>query len=289
MAVDYDPSKVRVLQGRVTQKPLASAISPEARARLADMGKYIVLPPDELAAAEPVKPYWDATLQGNRRLRRDFVKRLHKVGLIRMRRRVKSHVGLFSVRKSNGQLRMVVDARLTNAMHRRPPHTSLATPGSLVGVNMSDEWAQLSELLESLGMDIADLVRSEDLLLGVPTVERASAGVPTTVFASGAGIDLVDGFFQFEDEQLACWFSLGEVFTAEEMGVTSVFDDDLGHFVDVSGDEELWACMGALGAGWSWAMYFAHDALVERAKAARASAGLFRQLVLNRTPTPLFH
>ena len=33
---------------------------------------------------------------------------------------------------------------------------------------MSDEWAETSIVLETLGMDVSDLVRSESLLLGVP-------------------------------------------------------------------------------------------------------------------------
>ena len=90
---------------------------------------------------------------------------------------------------------------------------------------MSGEWAQLLYVLESLGMDIAGLVCTEDLLLGVPSNERASAGFPSAILVSGAGFDLVDRV----------------------------------------------------------------NALVERADAARASAGLPCRMVLGRTPTPLFH
>eukprot|EP00974_Lingulodinium_polyedra_P130661 11214692-Lingulodinium_polyedra.AAC.1 len=37
-------------------------------------------------------------------------------------------------------LRMVLDCRPTNALHRRPPHTGLATPGALAEVQLGDAW-----------------------------------------------------------------------------------------------------------------------------------------------------
>ena len=42
---------------------------------------------------------------------------------------------------------------------------------------------------------------------------------------------------------------LGEVATATESWVTSEYDDELAHFVDVPGDADFWACMRAMSAG----------------------------------------
>ena len=54
------------------------------------------------------------------------------------RRRIKSEVGLFFVHKKNGDIRMVVDARRTNALHHRPPPVHLGSVEAFSDIDWSE-------------------------------------------------------------------------------------------------------------------------------------------------------
>ena len=74
-------------------------------------------------------PYWDPALRG-RRYRR-FVKRLMTVGLVGFTSIAKGRVGLFTVGKKNGDLRLIVDARGPNIIFGPPPKVDLASSEAL--------------------------------------------------------------------------------------------------------------------------------------------------------------
>ena len=58
----------------------------------------------------------------------------------------------FFVTKKSGNLRLILDARPANQLHRAAPRSRLATPGALSGLNLSGEWAEISaEMLEAMG------------------------------------------------------------------------------------------------------------------------------------------
>ena len=64
---------------------------------------------------------------------------LHRGCLVVLRRSVKAFVGLFTVIKKDGWWqRLIVDARVPNHWHRRPPHSYLATPGAASALDLSD-------------------------------------------------------------------------------------------------------------------------------------------------------
>ena len=88
-----------------------------------------------------ITPYWDPRLRGERATRIKFFRRLVDLGLGTFRTGIRGSIGLFFVRKKNGDQRMVVDARVANAMHRRPPVTELSTPGALSYLDLSGDGA----------------------------------------------------------------------------------------------------------------------------------------------------
>jgi hypothetical protein len=87
----------------------------------------------------PARPYWDPVLAHNGTERAAFLGSLHRASLLSWRRRARSVIGCFFVGKKDGVIRLVVDARIPNASHRRPPHASLAVPGALARILLSDE------------------------------------------------------------------------------------------------------------------------------------------------------
>ena len=108
---------------------------------LAHAATRIVRPQHELDDLEaPVAPHWDATLRFSRRARAAFIERLDAVGLITWRRVCRQQIGVFFVQKKNGEIRMVLDCRPSNACHQPPPHSALATAGALATINLADSW-----------------------------------------------------------------------------------------------------------------------------------------------------
>ena len=194
----------------------------------------LVLPADELAeVGDPIRPHWDPALAKPGAERRKFVQRLAAVDLITYRTRRRCDIGAFFVRKKDtadkkGRIRLVLDCRPVNQLHRAPPKSRLATPGALSTLCFSEEWARLSAASE------------EDVELSI----------------AGASIDLQDGFYQFAAESVSSWFCLGERFTAKEAGVSQVYNESTMEMEAVRPDQLLWACVRGLPMGWSWALYF---------------------------------
>ena len=92
-----------------------------------------------------------------------------------LRRSITAKVGFFFVAKKNSsggmvqQQRMVVDERVANCMHHRPPHTRLGVGSAVSRLRLS-----------------ADMVAGADVHC--------------------AALDLDDSFYQFADDDLSAWF-----------------------------------------------------------------------------------
>ena len=116
---------------------------------------------------------------------------LDKVNLITYLRRARCFIGVFFVQKKDGSIRMVLDCRPANELHRVPPRTLLSAPGALGNLNLSESWREYVQ--SQLGEDevVADW-RSFD--------------------PHGAGVDLQDGFYQYLVPELSSWFCFGTVF-----------------------------------------------------------------------------
>ncbi|CAK0896498.1 unnamed protein product, partial [Prorocentrum cordatum] len=204
----------------------------------ADPWRWIFrLPDDEnrIAAEAPVKPYLDPVLRGPKNMR-SLVQTLHDAEMLSFRRRARCFVGAFTVIKKDGcHLRLVLDCRPANVLHRPPPVSQLATAPSLAGLVLRDG--------------------------GAFARQRAEAGRPLGVHVSGA--DLTDGYFQFEFEEAAGYFCLAHKVLASECGVTRVFDDDARQWTDVNPEETLWTCVKVIPMGWTWSFFFCRSALAD--------------------------
>ncbi|CAK0850565.1 unnamed protein product, partial [Prorocentrum cordatum] len=144
----YDPSKLAVLHRSGVPVNALDLAGDEHRPHFEDSDSFIVLPPEELASVvDPVVPHWDPKLGGSLEARRDFVRRLDRVGLVSWRRRERCRVGAFFVKKKGDAIRLALDCRPTNQFHRRPPKSDLATPGAK-GIDVLD--------LSCAGMDLKD-------------------------------------------------------------------------------------------------------------------------------------
>eukprot|EP00971_Amphidinium_carterae_P344159 6484374-Amphidinium_carterae.1 len=185
----------------------------------------------------------------------DFLHRLHGVGLLGFTRRAKSFVGCFFVSKKDNSQRLVIDARQTNQLHRRPPFSPLCTAGALSTVDLS----------------------------GCEAVPHA------------VGSDFQDGFYQFRFDEMAPWFSFNYKVMAKEFGVSRVWDADTGLWAEVDGEEFLFPTFRGLVMGWSWGLYFCHSALVRAlVESLVIFAGVSEeiangQIVRERCPPPRLH
>ena len=88
----------------------------------------------------PVRPYWDPLLRRDVHARVDLIKRLHRVGIVEFRKKIKCSVGIFFVKKKSPDwIRMVIDARLTNFRHRTPPVARLGSGDNFTQLDLHGE------------------------------------------------------------------------------------------------------------------------------------------------------
>ena len=175
-----------------------------------DPDRFIVRSKAELlrladSGSAPVQPYADPALTESPAMTRELVTRLHSVGLIGFRLRVRSFIGLFAVGKKDGSQRLIIDARSANDLHRRVPYAPLASSSAVSEV-----------LLNAAG----------------------PAGEGDTAIPHGTSIDFQDGFYQFLFWQIAVWFGIRMPVQAGDFNVSSVYDDTQ-QWVDVATDTWL--------------------------------------------------
>ena len=142
----YDPSKLKVLHSKLNPQPLEQRLPTHAKVLYERFSSYIEKTAEQVdqefsdnMPAAPV-PYWDPILKANKTMRRQFLARLSRVGLLGFRKRVKARVGIFFVRKKNPhEIRMIIDARLANRVHHKPPTTRLGAGSCYVDLDLSSE------------------------------------------------------------------------------------------------------------------------------------------------------
>ena len=87
---------------------------------------------DEIhARAGRVVPYTDPVLKRSRRTYVRLLRRLHAAGLVRWSRRCRCEVGVFTVSRKDGRLRLILDCRSANRYFLSPPGVSLLTAEGL--------------------------------------------------------------------------------------------------------------------------------------------------------------
>ncbi|CAE8717298.1 unnamed protein product, partial [Polarella glacialis] len=232
----FDIKKIKVLSRQLRPQEAASLCPPRTAGYYKHFRHVIERDERELEVLresnyEGLTPYWDPKLKRSRGARLELYQALHRVGLLTFRRRAKAMVGFFCVAKKDNMQRLIVDARVPNMCHRRPPPTRLGTSGAYL-----------------------------DLDLG----EHAASGFGPIYEPSGNEGDVGDCFYNFLQESLASWFCTDDWMTSTEwlalgVKVGEVFDDDLGHAVLPGMDERL--CPAFLGVcmGWSWALHMAQE------------------------------
>ena len=143
----YDATKVKVMSATLSPRPLRTLLPPHARILLDNFTTYIEKAPSvveaELRSPDAVPmptPYWDPCLRHDRGKRRHFIAALARAGLIGFRRRLKARVGVFFVKKKSPDfIRMVIDARVPNRLHHKPPVTRLASGSCYIDLDLSAE------------------------------------------------------------------------------------------------------------------------------------------------------
>ncbi|CAK0822646.1 unnamed protein product, partial [Prorocentrum cordatum] len=257
----YDVSRLRVCKGDINPVPVTDLLPAEAAGFLRHFQSQIELSEPEIAervreAGGMPEPYWDPRLRGDAELRRDFFRRLAKIGIVGFRRAIKSRCGAFFVHRKDGNIRFICDARATNMCHRLPPRTVLGGAACLSEID-------LSSYATALG---------------------GFGGVCEPRFS---GADVKDCFYQLANEEMGSWFGFDSALTIEDwdMGITRVWDDEVGDWTPARAGELLFPCLRVLPMGWAWALYFAQEAVTQQVR--RSAADGDRQLLRDKRPAPL--
>ena len=236
----FNVDKIKVLHRNISPRPAAELMPDHALAYLRDF-RFSIEKSERQADHDnrnlSITPYWDPKLRHSFKARLQLYKALWARGLLTFRHRTKSKVGFFCVKKKDGMQRLIVDARLPNACHHRPPTTRLATPACYSNLDLS------ASSHEANGF--GGLACEGDRPWG----------------AEG---DVGDCFYNFVVEELASWFSLDEWKTAREwrelgFAIDSIFDDESSSRFDPDPDTLISPCFAGICMGWSWALYFANE------------------------------
>ena len=147
--------------------------------------KSILLPQsavEDKLSNSPKHVYLDPSLR-NPRTYIHFIRKLHKSHIVQFGRKCHESVGAFTVKKKNNSLRLVIDARRSNAWFCDPPSVDLATGAALSEIATDDgsEWFVAS-------LDIANAFYSLEL----PSQLRAYFCLPG-LRAGDINITLVEG------------------------------------------------------------------------------------------------
>lgn len=130
----YERGQVSLPADQRDPVDLASILPEKERTRLREFERQMLLSGEELAAVQERgfegDLYVDPRLADDEKAYHDFVAELVESRLVSFTTTPRSQVGLFFVTKKNGKLRMIVDARRTNRLFRRPPCTQLGSADS---------------------------------------------------------------------------------------------------------------------------------------------------------------
>ncbi|CAK0833363.1 unnamed protein product, partial [Prorocentrum cordatum] len=241
----FDLTKLKVAKGRARPRSVANFLPPLPADMIRNPALYIEKDEGEMEFTrqhtDPIRPYWGPVLRSSRTECWRLFRALYELGLITFRRRLRARAALFFVKKKKpGEIRMIVDARLANSCHRAPAISRLGSAGAL-----------------------ADL----DLSVGGGSVD----GVGSVIGWGPRGneADVEDCFYNFAIDGL----------TRDTHGINvgAFWDPGLNTMVSVEDDMVLYPCMRAMCMGWSWALYFAQEAV---------SAMTERALRSSSPPTP---
>ena len=207
---------------------LESVLPHSDRQFLEEKAELMIKPPEEIEKGGLVQPYWDPRLRFNKKAYNSLVKRLHSIGYFNYTTKPMCRVGVFFVWKSSRtKLRMITDARRSNACFRDPPGVSLMTGEGLGKIEVVFEDA-------------------------VWTTQEMLDSVSTFIGLS----DVRDCFHRMRVPGWLSRFFAWEAVPAHVVGLTGQCIDgkELGH------NDAVFPCAGSLCQGFSWSLYFAQRA-----------------------------
>ncbi|CAK0907206.1 unnamed protein product, partial [Prorocentrum cordatum] len=265
----FDLTKLKVAKGRARPRSVANFLPPLAGEMIRNPAQYIAKDEGEMEftrqTTDPIKPYWDPVLRSSRLERWRLFRVLYELGLITFRPRLRARAALFFVKKKKpGEIRMIVDARQANACHRAPPTTRLGSAGALADLDFSDGDGSFGGVGSVVGWD-----------------------------PHGNEADVEDCFYNFSIDGLAEWFGFDDPLLAATIrdtygiNIGSYWDPDLHRMVAATDDVVLCPCMRAMCMGWSWALFFAQEAVsAMTSRALRPCSTLEPAMVREHLPAP---
>lgn len=240
--VPFDVNRIKIFSRRLKPMDAIGLCPPHVKCFLQYHAQMIEKTSEEISSdnvdGPQISPYWDPVLRNSRQARIQLYQALDRSGLLCFRRRRKSVISFFTVKKKDGWQRLILDCRATNMCHRKPPSTRLSTPSCFSGIDMTDE------TFASCGYGG---------VLGQSDFQ-----------AAGNEGDAGDCFYNFAIPSLASWFATKDDFLVEELidlGLLpdSIYDDDLGRFEKPLPGERLIPCFQGVPMGWSWALHIANE------------------------------
>ena len=133
----YDLDKLRVTKGDILPKNLVHLLSPSLAEVIQLPCSSILRSSAELIHLEesegPITPYWDPTLRKDTRQRAELFHKLADLKILSLRARARAFDGLLFVKKKDGMIRLIVNARRANRYHARTPRTSLGSSSAFSG------------------------------------------------------------------------------------------------------------------------------------------------------------
>lgn len=156
----YSHDRVSLPQGTWDCPLLRDIASDAALKLLTDWKTRMLRPPvevEELDASLGILPtYIDPVLKRQRRTYIRLIKRLLKLGMVLLSRSCRCQVGVFTVGKKSGDLRLILDCRRSNRRFRSPPGVELLT---------AEGWSRVEVELMSDGL-------ADPLALGITDIEN---------------------------------------------------------------------------------------------------------------------
>ncbi|CAK0791995.1 unnamed protein product, partial [Prorocentrum cordatum] len=252
----FDLTKLKVAKGRARPRSVANLLPPLPADMIRNPALYIEKDQGEMEFmrqhTDPIRPYWDPVLRSSRTERWRLFRVLYELGLITFRRRLRARAALVFVKKKKpGEIRMIVGARQANSRHRAPPTSRLGSAGALADLDLSVGGESVDGVGSAMGWD-----------------------------PRGNEADVEDCFYNFAVDGLAEWFGFDDPLPAAEIrdtygiNVGAFWDPELSMMVSVEDDMVLYPCMRAMCMGWSWALYFAQEAVSAMTERALRSPSL---------------
>ncbi|CAK0845234.1 unnamed protein product [Prorocentrum cordatum] len=201
-----------------------------------------------------VEPYFDSVLKFNHKEYRGLVRRLLSAGILGWTLTPKERIGMFFVWKDGRRrLRLIVDARRTNAHFKDPPGVELLSSEGLARIEVHVPDAGFSNY-----EDLRAALEAQQVYIGMA--------------------DVKDCFHRMRiDSALSQYFCLPPV-KAGAFGVTEV------EGTKVQTSTAIYPCWQVLPMGFSWSLYFAQRANEE---VSRRSSALLRGPGLSDHGPPL--